>query len=215
MQKKNTSKTSKGSNQPDPLAKYRAQAAPLLRIMFDKSDGTPDFMRDEVYEILTELENATQVFWNTREIAEVAVPLMLQATDQMGINWQDHDSAFVTEALGDLYNRRRKYERPHPDESRDELREELEADAEAIARIMHSPHVPASLKNNLGDVLTEILNECLSTEPEVLRMTYPLAVMRRKKEEEADGEQGSTDTDTQRQIFVLDVDTPPDERCSE
>ena len=166
MSKKNSTRVqTHSSTKLDPLAKYKAQAAPLIRIMFDDDDDTPDFMRDELYEILSDVENQTQVFWNVREIAEVAIPLMLQAADEMGVDWQDHNSPFIVESLGSAYllkreelweERHKRHDTEAESESR-KLQAELEKDAEALSRIIDSKYTDKQLRSAILNELDEIL----------------------------------------------------------
>lgn len=73
----------KKPRQPDPLKLYRKDAKQIISLIYEQD--TPDFILDVLQGWLTELENETQVFWNHRAILEVALPLMLQAADQMGM----------------------------------------------------------------------------------------------------------------------------------
>ncbi len=181
----------------DPLVKYRKLAAPLIRIMFD-DDDTPAFVRSEVTELLTELENSTQVFWNERAIAEVAIPLMLQTAEAMGVDWQGAGSHFVTEALGGMYRRMRdcsdvpQYEPPEDEDA--QLKAELLLDAQAIAHLLNSPHVPESIKGKLCDRVLEAMDGH-AVDPEVIRVQYPLAMLASIKELEKGDANDESSTD--------------------
>jgi hypothetical protein len=194
MSKKNTSKQKTTATKTDSLAKYRAQAAPIIRILFDVNDDTPDFARDELYQILSELENQTQVFWNTREIAEVAIPWVLRAADQQGIDWQDHNSPFVIEALGykhktrldALWEERQQTREPEATSTPRNLQPELEKDAEALARLLNSPYVPEEIKDDLANRFLEFTDD-FNLAPEVIKAQYPLAVLKLRQESEPEG----------------------------
>ncbi len=169
----------------DLFNKYRKQAAPLIRMLFDTADDAPAFMRDQLFELLTALEGETQVFWNVKEIAAVAIPLMLQAADKQGIDWQGEHSPFVVRTLGGLYRRRidcrddLNYTPPEDEDAR--LRAELLLDAQAIAHLLNSPTVPESIKSKLCDRTLEAMDGH-QLDPEVIRVQYPRALLASIKE---------------------------------
>jgi hypothetical protein len=197
MPKKNTSKQRTATTKTDPLAKYRNQAAPLIRILFDEDDDTPGFMRDDLYEILTELENETQIFWSTKEIAEVAIPLLLQAAEQQGIDWQDHNSPFVTETLSSkhktrldaLWEERQQTREPEATSAPHNLQVELAQDGEALARLLNSPHLPEQIKDDLANRFLEF-TDGFNLAPEVIKAQYPLAILKLRQEREQEGSAG-------------------------
>ena len=190
MSKKNgTHKNSNHSKSRDRLAPYREQSQPIIRLLF--GDNTPDFIRDLTYEWLSQLENETQVFYNVREIAEVSIPLMLQRADEMGIDAGCSHSDFV-EAVAAAWHNNIAISRQHVEETSfpvdegEALRREVEWDAAAIARILNSPHVPPHLKANFSEQVLEYTNE-LNEAPEVIKVQYPLAVMKYNQEPTAQG----------------------------
>jgi hypothetical protein len=63
----------------------------------------------------------------------------------------------------------------------EKLQAELLVDAQAIARIVHSKHTPALLRSRLFEALDEI--RIADDAPEVIRVAYPLAVMRLQETE--------------------------------
>lgn len=191
-QKQNTkikAVSSSNSRKADPLAKYRKQARTFIDLYFGAS--TPDFVHDLLSEWYSQLENETQVFWNDRRIAEIAVPLMLKKAADMGIDAAATCSDFMFDTVDawrdsvlhktDYYGDDKEHTRkPTEDEI---LQAELEKDAEAIARITHSPHIPTSFKNRFTEAVTEITNQA-SDAPEVIRAQWPLAITRVMKEEQ-------------------------------
>ncbi len=102
MQNKNTPKRKNSSKKTNPLAPYRDQARRFIRLYFD--EGTPDFVHDLLSSWYNNLENKTQVFWNYREVAEIALPLMLQKAAAMGIDLESRDSDFCFDVLRDTTN---------------------------------------------------------------------------------------------------------------
>jgi len=184
MRNKNTPARRKGSSKtktPDPLKPFRAQSERILAMLFD-DDGTPDFIRDLLDEMLTELESATQVFWNRREIAAVALPLMLQEADRLGIDFFAARSEIFDNAAINLHQRAEsRMDVPTRSES-DQLFIELEADADALSRILNSPRVPVAIKNDLADRVCELDIHPIHN-PASFRVAYPLAVLESIKKE--------------------------------
>ncbi len=168
----------------DSLAPYRKQARTFIDLYF--GDGTPDFMRDLLSEWYSHLEEQTQVFWNDRRVAEIALPLMLEAADDMGIDVDATCSDFMSEVAGSWSSGIERKVDPYGDNEplteRQELMRELEKDAEALARIMNSPHIPVEIQNALGDPLGDLAAP-LHKNPDVLRVQYPLAMLKYMKEE--------------------------------
>jgi len=193
MQMKDTParrKSSRGSKaaskKTDELHKYRQQAAPIINALFD-DDTTPPFIRDLLDEMLTELESATQVFWNHREIAVVALPLMLSEAHRQGIDFFSERSEIFDNAVINLHQRTQsKMDAPTRSES-DQLFIELEADAAAVSRILNSPRVPDVIKNDLADRVCELVQHPIS-DPAVMRVAYPLAVLDLMNKEKAKAE---------------------------
>ncbi len=171
---KNTSKQITRKAKPDALAPYRAQAAIFIRLYFGKD--TPAFLRDVLASWYTQLETASQVFWNYREIAEIALPIMLREADRRGIDIESPGSGLCLDALREsLAMRDERGERtPEPSEAQ-MLQREAQLDAEAIARIIDSPRVPDSIKEKLIDRFFEFTDDH-SLAPEVIRAKFLLAV---------------------------------------
>jgi hypothetical protein len=197
MQKK--SKPARTKKQ-DPLAPYRKQAAPIIRILFDEDDDTPDFVVNELQEILTDLESATQVFWNTKEIAVVAIPLMLQAADRRGIDIFNSHSSFVSQSLGGMYRRDCADDVPELSDFR-RLQSDLEADAEAMSRVIRSPHTPTHIVELLTDAVNDVVYNAdaessraqIHYAPDVLRASYSNTIrtqMREAELQEVEGRAG-------------------------
>jgi hypothetical protein len=175
----------------DPLARYRKQSDIIIKMLFD-DDDTPDFIQDLLTDWLTELENQTQVFYNHREIAVVALPLMLKAADEMELKPMSQGSPVFLDAIASLHGRREVDRSERLEEILNtperQLRRELEKDAEAIARIINSPHVPDSIKNAVSEFTLEI-TDSVNEHPAVIRVQYPLAILSQTTGEEKDGEQ--------------------------
>lgn len=106
MHKKDTPTRHKTSTKTDPLKPYKQDAQKIIALLFD-DDGTPGFVTDLLEEWLTELEGRTQVFWNRREIAAVALPLMFQAADEMGIDYMSQSASVVRDAIANVHGRNR------------------------------------------------------------------------------------------------------------
>jgi len=194
MQKKDTPtrrKSSRGSKvarkMTDDLKPYRQQSERILAMLFD-DEGTPPFIRDLLFEMLNELESETQVFWNHRQVAAVALPIMLQTAHAQGTDFFAERSEIFSAAA---FNLRQQIENPYPPaETRDEytrLYDELEADAAALSRILNSPRVPESIKGDLADTVIELVKHPVH-DPAVLRVAYPLAVLDAMKKEKAEAE---------------------------
>lgn len=131
--------------------------------------------------MLSELESETQVYWNRREIAAVVLPFMLEEADRQGIDFFAEHSEIFSAAADNL---RQRAMHPYPPTLSDseQLQGELEADADAISRILHSPRVPADIKNDLWDRVCE-LNIHPTGNADVFRVAYPLAVLELMDEE--------------------------------
>jgi hypothetical protein len=98
IQKKNTRRTAKSSTPADALAKYKAQAAPFIRILFD--DKTPGFIRDLMHEWFNTLQNETNIYPSVRrDVAEFLLPLMLQSADKAKIDYESRSSPFITQLV--------------------------------------------------------------------------------------------------------------------
>ncbi len=134
--------------------------------------------------MLNELETETQIFWNCREVAAVTIPRMLKAADEQGIDFFAERSEIFSAAA---FNLRQRVEHPDTPPSKSErLQDELEADAAALSRILNSPRVPDSIQSALSDVVCEFLPHPV-TDPAVMRIAYPLAVVSAIKTEKEGG----------------------------
>jgi hypothetical protein len=175
MQKKNTSTPTKRKAKTDGLAPYREQARIFINLFF--SNKTPAFLRDLLQEWYTELESLTQVFWNDRRIAEIALPLMLKKAADLRIDVEALDTGFMYDVACGFTPTRDNSQ--HMDDSElsepYKLHRDLELDAEAVTRLITSPRVPESIKEKLVDRFLEFTDEH-SLAPEVIRAKYLLAV---------------------------------------
>jgi hypothetical protein len=101
VQKKSTKIKAVNSSAPhkaDPLEEYRAQAAPIIAIMFD--EGTPHFIQGFLHEWMDALQTASKIFPNTRrDVAELLLPLMLQAADKQNLDVESQRSPFIFRLL--------------------------------------------------------------------------------------------------------------------
>ncbi len=184
--------SSSNSRKADPLDKYTAQARTFIDLYF--GDDTPPFVRDLLSEWYSQLENQTQVFWNDRRIAEIAVPLMLKKADDMGIDVEAKYSDFMDDVAGTWAGSVRRngdadtYEGMRSAEQL--LQYDFERDAKAFARLLHSERVPVEVRNNLGDMLSTY-TAAFYDSPEALKVSYPLAMQKYWNEEvkEVEGEQ--------------------------
>lgn len=95
--KKDTPKRRNSSTKKDPLAGYKERARKILDIYF--SADTPEFVRDLLSSWLSQLEQETQVYFNVQEIADVALPLMLQEADRRHVAAESPSSPIVLAAL--------------------------------------------------------------------------------------------------------------------
>ncbi len=112
--KKSTPKRKARATKADSLAPFKEQAAPIIKLLFDGK--APEFVSDLLHDWLTELENRTQVFWNTRAVCEIALPLMLREADRMGLELVSPDSDFI-EDIADIWSRRLTFNRENREES--------------------------------------------------------------------------------------------------
>jgi hypothetical protein len=182
------------------LKPYREKSDELLSIRFYDDEEMPDFLVDVVASFLNELENRTEVLWNTRDVLRVAVPLMLQREcpnpDDLdalfsrnsplvlsalhdSLDCNDSEGRYPFTALGILNREDRKLSKE------EKLQAELEGDADALSRIIHSKHTPKNFRSTLLEALDEI--RVAGDDPKVLRVDYPLSVLR-LKERSASGE---------------------------
>jgi hypothetical protein len=215
MPKKDTPalrKVSTKKKQPDPLKPFRQQSERILALCFD-DDSTPDFIRDLTFEMLSELEGETQVYWNRREIAAVAIPRMLKAAHEQGIDFFSERSEIFNAAAFNLRQRADSRITAPPSES-EQLQDEMEADAAAIIRILHSPHVPEMVKRDLGDRVCE-LDLHPTDNAAVFRVAWPLAVLKAMKQEKEETREEAEETQariTRDQIVTrkrIILPTPP------
>lgn len=70
---------------------------------------------------------------------------------------------------------------------KEKLRRELEGDAAAIARLIHSSYTPDNLRTALLDELAQVQSG-VDDEPEVLKVSYPLAIMMQREKEQQPSE---------------------------
>jgi len=90
--------SSSNSRKADPLQEYKAQAAPILAIMFD--EGTPHFIQGFLHEWMDALQTATKIFpMARRDVAELLLPLMLQAADKQNLDVESQRSPFIYRLL--------------------------------------------------------------------------------------------------------------------
>ncbi len=168
-------KVSTKKKQLDTLKPFRQQSERIIGMLFD-DESTPPFLRDLLFEMLNELETETQIFWNCREVAAVAVPRMLKAAQEQGLDFFAERSEIFNAAA---YNIRQRAENPYPSPSPSEserLHDELEADAAALSRLLKSPHVPHAIQTALSDTVCEFISHPVS-DPAVMRVAYPHAVL--------------------------------------
>jgi len=150
------------------------QARRFIKLYFGKD--TPKLVRDLLQSWLTQLENRTQCFWNHREIAEVALPLMLRKAERMGIDVEGPESPLCIDALNESLTLNESQTEYEPPSDRERLISELEADAEALARIINSPRTPERIKGLLSDALLEV-TDGFNFAPDVIRKQYTLALL--------------------------------------
>jgi hypothetical protein len=177
----------------DPLAPYHAQARQLIELYFNPK--TPAFIEDLLSSFFTRLETETQIFWNRRDVLEIVLPLWLQYEDRDDLSILSAKHPICISALHESLscNSSREEEADHLSPALGDyhrLQSELEGDAAAIARILSSPHTPTDIKNKLGDVLNDLMNETNTSHESsaVLSVAYPLAV--RAAMREAEGSAG-------------------------
>jgi hypothetical protein len=90
--------SSSNSRKADPLQEYKAQAAPIIAMIFD--EGTPHFIQGFLHEWMDALQTATKVFPAARrDVAELLLPLMLQAADKQKLDVESQSSAFIYQLL--------------------------------------------------------------------------------------------------------------------
>ncbi len=176
-QKKDTPRKAKSSTMRDPLAPYKEQARTFINLYFGNS--TPEFVRDLLKQWYTELESTTQVFWNDKSIAEIALPLMLKKAAAMGVDVENMRTDFMTDVVGtwESFNTPRGGHDEETDQpsGRGVLQSELEKDAIALARILNSPYVPFRVKAALSDEIAEHTAR-FTHHPAVLKVAYSLGI---------------------------------------
>ncbi len=111
--KKSTPKRKARATKADSLAPFKEQAAPIIKLLFDGK--APEFVSDLLHDWLTELENRTQIFWNTRAVCEIALPLMLRAADRAGLELESADSSFI-EDIAATWSQRLTFDREQREE---------------------------------------------------------------------------------------------------
>jgi hypothetical protein len=67
------------------------------------------------------------------------------------------------------------------DKASNSIQAELAGDAEALSRLIHSKHTPAQFRSRLLEAMDEVRLE--DDAPEVIKVAYPLAVLRLQKAE--------------------------------
>jgi hypothetical protein len=175
MRKDSTSKRQRAPKKTAPTTdRYQLQAQRFIKLYFGRD--TPAFVRDLLQSWLTQLESRTQVFFNHREIAEVALPLMLRKAERMGIDVENPESSLCIDALHESTTLNESQAEYEPPSVAERLVSELEADAEAIARIINSPRTPERIKGALSDALLEV-TDGFNFAPDVIRAQYSLAVL--------------------------------------
>jgi hypothetical protein len=158
----------------DPLAIYRQQAAPIVRLYF--AGSTPAFVRDLLSSWLTSLENNFQIFWNRREVLEVALPIMLARADEEGLDVFGLNGFYVSalrESIGCIETGEQISREPT---AREILTAELQRDANALAQLLNSRHIPPAVLDVLSESVLTFMDSH-NTQPEVLRAQWPLAVL--------------------------------------
>ncbi len=205
-------KVSTKKKQADLLKPFRQQSERILAMCFD-DPATPAFVRNLVFEMLSELESETQVYWNRREIAAIALPYMLEAAHHQGIDFFAESSEIFSAAA---YNLRQRAEYPYPatHSETESLSDELEADAAAIFRVLNSPHVPEDVRRDLGDRVCE-LDLHPTGNAAIFRVAWPLAVLKAMQEEKEETREQAEETHartTRDQIVArkrIILPTPP------
>lgn len=174
--KSSTRTSAKASKKRNALEPYRQRAAQILNLYFNPR--TPAFITDIISSWMTRLENDYQIHYaNSRAVAEVFLPLALQAADTDGVDVEDPHSGLCLEAFGECVSvnePRDRYEREPT--AREALTAELEKDAAAVARLINSPHVPSSIKNGLADAALTFMDSA-NEQPEVIKAQWTLAVL--------------------------------------
>jgi hypothetical protein len=193
------SKGKKKQSKSDPLTLYKRDAKQIISMLYEQD--TPDFILDVLQGWLTELENTTQVFWNHRQILEVALPLMLQAADEMGIDYLDKDSNFnfnVAQTVAAELRDSRDYKLSCNEEPTelDIVRREIEADAEALARILNSSRVPDAIKTPLEEAYL-IFADDFNIAPATVRAQYARAALENYMSRESN-ERATTGTEPRK-----------------
>ncbi len=90
--------SSSASHEVDRLEEYKAQAAPIIAMMFD--EGTPHFIQGFLHEWTDALQTATRVFPAARrDVADFLLPLMLQAADKQNLDVESQRSPFIYRLL--------------------------------------------------------------------------------------------------------------------
>ncbi len=184
MRKHDTPNRSKGSTKDD-LTSYEARASNIINLMFD--GDTPSFVISLLRSWLTELENETQIFYNVREVAEVALPLMLRRADELGLDPENAESRFTRgvvqclEGYLDINGERAEtIDEPERNTIADKRHAEWRTVAAHYAEVLFNADTPRPLRDALADMLVETMNQASVSvvDPELLPITYPLAMQR-------------------------------------
>jgi hypothetical protein len=166
------------SKKRDPLALYREQAVPIIRLCF--SNSTPAFLRDLLGSWLTVLENELQVFWNRREVLEIALPIMLAEADAQGLDVFSVSGGVFASALRESLDCSETGEaiKREPTE-REVLERELRREADAFSVLIHSKHLPEDVRINIAEAY-DYITDGYKDEPDAVRVAYVAAVHKLK-----------------------------------
>jgi hypothetical protein len=175
----NTRKRPRSSKKID---KYREQARRFIALYFNPK--TPAIVRELLSQWYTQLESETQIFWNDKHVAEVAIPIMLREAARLGVDVEDKEGYFCMTAVRETYDylkdcREHAEEKSSEPSEKQALQHQLMRDAEAIDRLINSGRTPERLRRAMCDALDEIQTGTHDN-VDVLRASYPLAVMRER-----------------------------------
>jgi hypothetical protein len=160
--------------------KYQEQARRFIRLYFNPN--TPAFIHDLLSQWYTDLETLTQVFWNHKSIAEVALPIMLREADERGIDVEALDTGFMSDVVSGYKTSVDGYREPN--EPRSDFHSEqavLERDAHALAHILNSPRIPVEVRNNLAEAIQGYISD-LNDDAEYIQAAWPLAMLKKAAE---------------------------------
>lgn len=191
MQKHSTAKSRKGSTSQkrDPLAPFREQAQPLIRLYFDPK--TPSFICDLLSSWMTDLENETQTnYANDKAVAEVFLPLALQRADRAGLDAFSVNGGFYLSALHDAASCIESgIEVRHEPSERERLSSDLRREADAFATLINSKNLPEDVRLKIGELYDE-LTDGAHSHPETIRAQYPAAMLKQRAAAEGGAQDG-------------------------